>query len=96
MQSERITVEQYRSLRERAERSRASRMALARRIGAECGVGSEAPFHMAHNAWVGRESGRPWRGVDYSGVRQLRRLERDVWAAARIVDRLIARRGLGF
>jgi hypothetical protein len=86
-----MTVSQYRRLRERAEASAASRLVVARRLGAQAGIGSDAPFHMAHNAMCGLAYGQPWRGVDYSLVRRIARMDREMWAAQRIVDRIVAR-----
>jgi hypothetical protein len=91
MQSDRITSSEYRALKIRAELSRASKLATMRRIAAECGLGEH---WLAHNAMCGRNSGRPWRGVDYSGVRRIMRLHREMFAAHRLVDRLVTRRGL--
>jgi hypothetical protein len=89
-----LTVAEYRALSARAEASRRSRMVRARRIAAEAGVDPGMPFHLAHNAMVGLHYGQPWKGVDYSKVRLLMRLERELFTADRIVNRIYSRRGM--
>ena len=89
-----LTVAEYRALKARADRIRASRVAQARKVGAECGIGAEMPFHLAANAMVGQHYGHPWRGVDYNGVRRILWLERESWRGHILVDRLVARRGV--
>jgi hypothetical protein len=88
-----LSSAEYRALKIRAELSRASKLATMRRIAAECGLGEH---WLAHNAMVARDTGRPWRGVDYSGVRRVMRLHAEMFAAHRLVDELVSRRGLDY
>lgn len=74
-----------------AERTRRAMVERARRIAVDAGLGPDAPFHYAHNASVSRHYGRPWRGVDYSAVRRLQRLERLSWEPSRLADRINGR-----
>jgi hypothetical protein len=97
MQSDRISPlssAEYRALKARATRSRISKIARVRRIAAEAGIDPGMPFVHASNALCGLEYGRPWPNVDYSKVRLVSRLEREIFAADHLVDRLAARRGI--
>jgi hypothetical protein len=93
-QSTPLTSAEYRALKARATRSRDLKLARVRRIAAAAGIDPGFPFTHAGNAMCGLKNDRPWRGVDYSKVRLVLRLERDVFAADHIVDRLVDRRGL--
>lgn len=76
-----------RDMRARADRSRASRVAVLRRVCRTAGI---EPM-LIHNATVSASRGEPWRGVDPSQLRRAARLQRDLYAASRIVDRWHAR-----
>lgn len=89
-----LSSAEYRALKARAARSRILKMARVRRLAAAAGIDPGMPFMHASNALCGLEHGRPWPHVDYSKVRLVLRLERDVFAAERIVDRLASRRGM--
>jgi hypothetical protein len=89
-----LSSAEYRALKARAARSRMSKMARVRRLAAAAGIDPGMPFMHASNAMCGVEHGRPWPNVDYSKVRLVLRLERDVFAADHIVDRLASRRGV--
>jgi hypothetical protein len=88
-----LTSAEYRALKSRADRSRASRHVALNRVCREAGIGA---YHgcVLHNALISADQGRPWRDTDTSALRRARRLERDIFAASRIVDRLVTRRGL--
>jgi hypothetical protein len=90
-----LSSAEYRALKARAARSRMSKMARVRRLAADAGIDPGMPFMHASNALCGLEHGRPWPHVDYSTVRLIQRLERDIFIADRIVDRLAQRRGIG-
>lgn len=79
------------AVRASADATRSAIVARARRIGADCGLGAEAPFHMAHNASVGAHYGRPWRNVDQSAMRHILWLEKRSWVPTRLADRVIGR-----
>ena len=88
-----LTSTEYRALKARAERSRASRAVALNRACREAGIGA---YHgcVLHNALISADQGRPWRETDTSALRHARRIERDLFAADRIVNRLVTRRGL--
>lgn len=89
-----LTSAEYRALKDRATRSRVSKIARVRRLAAEAGLDPAMPFLHASNARCGLEHGRPWSNVDYSKVRLIIRLEPWVFHADHIVDRLAQRRGI--
>ena len=85
-------VAQCRRMREIADRYNRAVVARMRSIARAAGLDPTIPGLHAHNAMCCLHDGRPWRGVDYSLVRQVLWLERDVeWRAHDLVDRWSAR-----
>lgn len=85
----------YRDMRDRAERIAYGRTERARKLARESGgIDPSMPFMHAHNAMCGFNAGRPWRGVDYSKVRAILRLQQEVFIGHRILDRWCARVGV--
>jgi hypothetical protein len=85
-------VAQYRRMREIADRYNRAVVARMRSIARAAGLDQQIPGAQAHNAMCCLYDGRPWRGVDYSLVRKVLWLERDVeWRAHRVVERWSAR-----
>ena len=83
-------VEQYRAMKARADRSRASKRIALDRACREAGLGE---YHgcVLHNAMVGLRTSRPWKGIDYSAARRAERIERSLFDADKIVSRWAAR-----
>jgi hypothetical protein len=81
-------VAQYRRMHEIADRYNRDVVARMRSIARAAGLDPTIPGLHARNATCSLHDGRPWRGVDYSLVRLVLWLERDVqWRAHRLVDR---------
>jgi hypothetical protein len=79
--------EQYTRMRDGAERIRRMRTNRLRRLARQAGLDPAIPTLHAHNAMVGFEQGRPWRGVDYSLVRLILRFEPQIWVGYHILER---------
>jgi hypothetical protein len=63
-------------------------VARMRSIARRAGLDPACPSLHAHNAMCCLDGGQPWRGVDYSLVRLVLRLDRDVqWRARDVVRR---------
>ncbi len=75
--------EYHRGLMNRAEKVRASMTERARRIGQKAGLAPDIVFLHAHNAMVDHHYGKPWRNVDYHGVRKVQHIEKHLFDAHR-------------
>jgi hypothetical protein len=85
-------VAQSRRMRQIADRYNRAVVARMRSIARTAGLDPACPGLHAHNAICCRHDVRAWCGVDYSLVRQVLRLERDVqWRAHDVVYRWSAR-----
>ena len=72
---------------DRAERICAAMRDRMSKLAIPAGLDPRYPAHHAHNAMVGLEYGRPWRGVDYSLVRQILRLSRRMSEVRQLADK---------
>lgn len=77
--------ERYRKMSAIVDRIYAMKHQRMVKLCKEAGLDSSIMGIHIHNAWVARETGKPWPGVNYSKVRLLRRLEQD-WRPSRILD----------
>lgn len=78
----------YRALAKVAESIARSRNDRARKLCFEAGLDGNLLGIHPHNAMVDYHAGRPWRGVNYSLVRQCIRVRESQWDGKRIVDRI--------
>jgi len=79
-------------LRELADRYRGAVAARMRTTAKAAGLDPAYPAMHAHNAMCGLHACRPWREVDYSLVRKVLWLDRDVqWRASDVLNRWVER-----
>lgn len=77
---------QLRHMQALADRIRQMRLERMRKLSVQAGLG-DLQLCVLHNALVGRETGKPWPGINYSLARKLRWLEETSHEPSRIVDR---------
>jgi hypothetical protein len=80
----------YAALRARAD---AVRWSIWKRAQAACDAAGLTDAGILHNAIVGADVGRPWRGVDYAKAREARRLFDQQFRAQRWLSNLYRQRG---
>src|SRR5262245_55797320 len=93
---DRLTIREwnarYAVMRELAERYRGAVVARMRATAKAAGLDPAYPAMHAHNAMCGLHACRPWRKVDYSLVRKVLWLDRDVqWRASDVLNRWVER-----
>lgn len=62
-------AKRYRRLRDIAERVERMRIDRARKLCVEAGLDGNLLGIHPHNAWISRQAGQPWPGVDDSKLR---------------------------
>lgn len=72
-------------------RARTVTESRTRRLHRMCNEAGLPEAMLLHNALVGEQRGRPWRGVDHSKARRARRFQDSIFEAERIVRRYHAR-----
>lgn len=84
------TKPSYDALRRRAD---AVRWSIYNRAQAACEAAGLSDAGILHNALVGADTGRPWRGIDYAKAREARRLFDQQFQAQRWLSGLYRQRG---
>ena len=95
-----IHVEQYRSMRDRADRIRAmihhrAIRAYCAAFGADPSTDSHLDMCIIHNSLIAFDEGKPWREVNYSQMRLAARLCSKTFEPAAIVTRWYVRKSKG-
>jgi len=74
-------------MREIAERITEMRLRRLRKLVEQAGLDPHYLGIHLHNAWAAYQTGKPWKGVDYSLVRKARALERSLSEPDRILEK---------
>src|SRR5215831_17653825 len=93
---DRLTLDEWNArygvMRELADRYRGAVVGRMRATAAAAGLDPAYPAMHAHNAMCGLENGQAWHEVDYSLVRRVLWLDRDVqWRASDVLNRWVER-----